>query len=208
MQVRKLLAGLAVGLAAQAAMAVPSLTFIIDGDTFNTPFSITNSSDAGEKIVRFQLNLGGTGYVFDTVTGGAPGNGSAGTAFQASGGTGATTGLQNTADPVDGGTVLDKFFTGFDAGETFSWLIDVDPADPQVGATVFGNSLIGASIFIDFNDGQRLSGALFAVPNNSDASQFQATGITQTPNDLPEPASMALVGLALGAGALVRRRRA
>jgi len=205
MLIRKLLTGLSLGVAAQAALATPSLTFIIDGDTFNQPFSITNSSTASEKIIRFQINLAGTGTVWDPVDGGPPGNGSAGTPFQAVAGTGATTGLQVSADPVDGGTVLDKFFNDFDAGETFSWLLDVDK---PASATVFGNELIGATIFIDFSDGQRLSGALFGVAGNSDASQFQATGITRTPNDLPEPASMALVGLALGAGAMVRRRRA
>lgn len=207
MSIRKLLTVLSLGVAAQAAQAVPALTFIIDGDTFTQPYLITNSSSAGEMIIRFQLSLAGTAYVFDPATGGPPGNGTAGTPFSAFGGTGATTGLIASADPVDGGTLLDKSFSDFDAGENFQWLIDVDPSDPSASPTVFGNSLIGAQIFIDFSDGQRLSGALFAVPGNSDASQFIATGITTTPR-LPEPASLALVGLALGAGAFVRRRRA
>jgi hypothetical protein len=54
-----------------AAQAIPSLSFIIDGDTFNNPYRITNNSSAGESVTRFILNLGTIGaggpFCFDTV---------------------------------------------------------------------------------------------------------------------------------------------
>ena len=84
-------------LAAAASQAVPLLSFIIDGDTFTQPYSITNSSTGAEKVTRFQLNLSTIGsgtFCFDTETNtNCNGSNNNGVAFAAAGGTGATTGL-------------------------------------------------------------------------------------------------------------------
>ena len=193
-------------LAAGAAQATPSLSFIIDGDTFNNPYSITNNSTAGETVLRFNLNLAsattGGPYCFDTVSGG-PCNPSpqSPTAFQPVGGTNITTGLTSPASVTDGAQVLDLFFNNFNAGETFSWNIDVDSA---TAFTTLGSDLIGASAFIDFSNGQRLFGSLLAVNGDPNAAQFSVTGIVPTPS-VPELATLALMAIA-GLGFMRRKR--
>lgn len=192
-------------LAPMPALAVPSLSFLIDGDTFTQPFSFTNNSDAGEMITAFSIDLAGTGLVFDPVNGGAPGNGSDGTAFAATGGTDLLTGLTgNTV--VDGGTTLDILFNDFDQGETFSFVLDVDPTDINASPTVFGNQMIGATAAINFSDGQQLIGVFAAVGGNPDASAFTATGIRPIP-PIPLPAPALLTLTALGTLGAMRFRR-
>lgn len=205
MKLKSTLAALGLGLAVSAASATPSLFFLIDGDTFTQPFSITNNSTAGERVTRFQLDISPAGMVWDPVDLGPPGNGTAGTPFSPVGSDGATTGLVPTGGPADGATLLDLSFTGFDAGETFRWNLDIDGASGSP-VTVPGNLLIGSLATIDFSDGQRLLGVLSAVAGNSDASQFVVTGITVTPASLP--GTLALAGLALGALGVAGRKRA
>lgn len=196
-------------LAAGAAQAIPSLSFIIDGDTFNNPYSITNNSTAGETVLRFNLDLGtatsGGAYCFDTISGGPcnPDNNQSPAAFQSLGGTNVTTGLTAPATVADGTQVLDLFFNDFNAGETYSWYIDVDSA---TSFSTYGNNLIGATAFIDFSNGQRLFGSLFAVDGNPDAAQFTVTGTAPTPS-IPEPGTLALMALA-GLGFIRRRKQA
>mgnify|MGYP000331898566 CR=1 FL=1 len=192
------------------ASAVPSLTFIIDGDTFSQPYAITNSSTAGERVVRFQLDLSTIAprsFCYDTVDNANCNSGSvnAGVAFAATGGTGASTGLVGAPVVADATKLLDISFNNFDAGETFEWVIDVDEANGVIAdQTVSGNELIGATALVDFSDGQRLTGVLAAVPGNDLASQFTVTGTGPIP--IPEPTSLALLGLGLGALGFIRRQ--
>ncbi len=202
-----LIAGL---LAAAAAHAVPQLTFIIDGNTFTQPYSIKNSSTAGEQVLRFQLNLAtvGTGvFCFDTVSNtSCNGSNNGGVPFTPVGSSGATTGLVGAPVVADGSQLLDISFNDFNAGETFQWDIDVDQVGSVDDQTVTGNELIGATAIIDFSDGQRLTGFLAAVAGNLDASQFTVTGITTTPT-IPEPGSLLLVGAAIAGLVATKRRR-
>ncbi|HEV2612844.1 MAG TPA: PEP-CTERM sorting domain-containing protein [Noviherbaspirillum sp.] len=193
-------------LSAGAAQAIPSLSFIIDGDTFNNPYSITNNSTAGETVTRFSLNLGtipsGGPFCFDTVNGG-PCNPSpqSPTPFSPVGSTGVTTGLTSPAVVSDGAQILDLFFNDFNPGETFSWNIDIDSAS---AFTTLGSQLIGATAFVDFSNGQRLLGSLLAVAGNPDATQFTVTGVVPV-GRVPEPSTMAL--MALAGLAFLRRRK-
>jgi hypothetical protein len=201
------LAGAVSMTAAAPAQADGNLFFLIDGDTFTQPFAITNNSTAGETILEFGFNLAGTGVVFDPEDFGPPGNNTFGTAFTPQGGSDVTTGLVNPVNVVDGSTFFKMNFTDFGIGETFSWLLDVDPADPFAPTpTIFGNDLIGAAVYVDFSNGMRGSGLIEAVAGNSDAGQLVIRTFTPTPG-IPEPATWAMMIAGFGfAGAALRRR--
>jgi hypothetical protein len=200
------LAGALTMAVAAPAQADGSLFFLIDGDTFDQPFAITNNSTAGETILEFGFDLTGTGVVFDPVDGGPPDNGTLGTPFTPQGGSDVTTGLVNPVNVVDGSTFFKMNFTDFGVGETFSWLLDVDPADPLASPTVFGNNLIGALVYVDFSNGLRGSGLIEAVAGNDDAGQLVIRTFTPTPT-IPEPSTWAMMIAGFGfAGAALRRR--
>lgn len=195
--------GLAVGLAmlvAGPAQAATSMSVIMDGNTFNSPFSISNNSNAGETLLSFGLDLGGAGaFCFDTVLGG-PCNNSTNDAgpFTPVGNSDLTTGLLASA-VVDGGTTLGLTFNDFDPLEDFIFTLDVDrPGNGSV--RVLGSDLIGATAKASFSNGTTLSGVFGAIEGNPDASGFRITTI-------PIPAGLPLLLTALGGlGFLMRRR--
>lgn len=200
------------GILASLTLAAPAhadgnLFFLIDGDTFTQPFSITNNSTAGERVLGFGFDLAGTGVVFDPEDLGPPGNNTAGTPFTPQGGSDVTTGLVNPVNVVDGSTFFQMAFTDFQVGETFSWLLDVDPSDPNASPTIFGNQLIGATVWVDFSNGLRGTGLIEAVPGNGDAGQLFIRTFTPSPG-VPEPAAWAMMLGGFGlVGASMRRRR-
>jgi len=181
------------------AVAAPSIFFLIDGDTFASPFSVENSSDAGELVTRMFIDLSATDLFFDTVNGGVP-NDSLAVPFTPTDGSEITTGQFFDA-VVDGGKTLDVRFNDFDPMEAFTFDIDVDFVDV---ATVFGNEMIGALVFFEFSDGTALSGPISAVTGNPDAGQFTATGMDRAP-EVPIPGAGILLGSAI-AGFVARKR--
>ena len=196
----------AVSLAAPAH-ADGNLFFLIDGDTFTQPFSITNNSTDSERVLGFGFDLSGTGVVFDPVNGGPPGNGTLGTPFTPLGGSDVTTGLVPPVNVVDGSTFFQMAFTDFQVAESFTWLLDVDPADPAASPTIFGNQLIGATVWVDFSNGLRGTGLIEAVQGNADAGQLFIRTFTPSPG-VPEPAAWAMMLGGFGiVGAAMRRRK-
>lgn len=194
-----------------AVMATPAsanggLSFIIDGDTFDQPYSVTNNSTAGEKVLRFGFDLTGTDYIFDTVTGGPPGNGTVGVPFTPRGMTGTDTGLVTPVTVADGAAFFQIDFTNFTVGKTFSWDIDIDPANPNRSATVLGSNLIGAKAFVDFSNGLRGNGLLQAVSGRRQAAAFNIITLTPTPS-VPEPTTWVMMLLGFGAVGYAMRRK-
>lgn len=205
MTIRKTLLALA-GAVSAAAIAVPAqadgvLNFVILGDTFFDPFTITNNSTAGETVVGFGLSLVSP-FGFDTAQDGFGINNSR--AFTPVGGSGVTTGYTGPASFADGSTSIAFTFNNFNVGESFVWDIDVD-GPSQI--TVLGSDLIGSSAYVDFSNGLRGLGVLEAVPGNSTGAQFVVRTFVTTPG-VPEPASWAMLLMGFGAVGTAMRRKA
>lgn len=198
---KKFAIALAAGAAAIAtpAQADGGLTFVIDGDTFSNPYTITNTSTAGETVVGFGIQLIAP-FGFDTVNGGFGIDQSV--AFAPLGGTDVITGYTGPASFADGVNAINFTFNNFGVGESFIWDIDVDR--PNV-ATVFGNELIGSTGYADFSNGLRGNGVFEAFGNTG--AQFVIKTFTPRPN-VPEPATWAMLVLGFGVlGTALRRTR-
>ena len=126
--------------------------FRAEGDTFVQPFRLTNNANDGERVTQFELDLTPLGLIFDE-------DGLTGKPFTALNGTDASTGVTGTS--LDStGQILTVTFDGasFTPGETLEFVIDVDLAPETqggapIGASVFGNDLIGALVQVDFTPG-------------------------------------------------------
>lgn len=192
--------------AAAAALSLPTLaqaktgvTFLIVGDTLTSPFTFTNTSDAGEDIVGFGFDLStltDANYLFDTEGGGS-------TPFAPVNGSDVTTGLVSLPNIPDNAKAFQIAFSHFDPGESFAYRIDVDI---NAGGSIGGQRLIGAKVFFDFSDGTRSEGFLRAVPGRPNASTFVTERIVNTA--VPEPTTWALLIAGFGlTGSAVRRAR-
>lgn len=202
MQIRTLLAAAAMAAALPAvAHATPGVTFLIDGNTASSSYSFTNTSLAGQKLTAFGFDLStipaarpGSRIFFDTNGGGQQ--------FYAQGGTGSTTGLLSSPLVPDEAQAFELGFNDFDVGETFRFLIDIDSSSTTA---VWGDDLIGASVWFMFDNKTKVEGKLYAVAGKPNAAQFVTDRITSA---VPEPATWAMMITGFGmAGSALRRRR-
>ena len=184
------------GLSGPAA-ADGGLTFIVSGDTFDQPFTIINTSTAGETVIGFGLKLLPP-FGFDTVDGGFGVDASL--PFTMMGGSGVATGYTGPTSFADGVGALAFTFTNFTVGKSFSWSIDVD--SPGV-ATVFGNELLGASVYVDFSNGTRGTGVLEAIAGDPEGTRL----VIRSLGGVPEPATWALLIAGFGMIGVSLRRR-
>ncbi len=195
-------AGILSAVLATPAVADGGLTFVVTGDTFNQPYSITNTSTAGETVLGFGISLIAP-FGFDVVSGGFGTDNPA--AFQSVGTTAATTGLTSVSTVNDGDNMLAFMFNNFGVGETYSWLIDVDHPT-CCGGTVIANELIGSMGYADFSNGLRGLGTFQAIMGDPSGAQFVITTFTPSPG-VPEPATWAMMLFGFGAiGSAIRRK--
>lgn len=183
--------------------ALIDIGFIVDGDTYNVPFTIENNSGAGLDITRFAFDLRPRSEQFLCFDeGGSDCHPSAGRSFtiQAGDDVGYLSNLVTDAvGGIDSFDFLSVSFDDFNPGEIFSWLIDIDD-DPD--GSVFGNDLIGSTFLVEMSNGLTYQGVLEGVDGNIDASQLRIIGeslqsIDESVNRVPEPNSIFMLSIAL-----------
>ena len=191
----------------------------IDASTYGGgTMTIANESGSGQTITSVTFDLAPSllpAMVFDPV--GSAGD-QLGKGFDANSGA-ATVGLV-TADAATGAPpfgspfgnggyeTLTIEFGDFDAGETFGFSVDIDPASIEGSATtgsagsVSGLELSGSTVTVGFSDGTSYTGALFAdnqdggAPSAGGAEALVRAGLAAAPT-----LSIAGVSLALDAQA-------
>ena len=139
-----------------------NIEFRVDGDTFQQPFTITNTSaTANEQITRLTVDVAPAGLIFDEDAG-------TGQPFEV---VGDNSVINATGTVLEGGTQLEITFDQFNPGDTFQFLIDLDPATGNA-RSVFGDDLIPSTVTFETSAGQTRSGTMIGDPDLPDASQF------------------------------------
>lgn len=191
----------ALGVVSAPTFASPAASgLIISGTTFgtNNAFRFKNDSTSGEKIVSLSWNLTPVGGFFDT-TDSAPGGSSSPLAVSAAS---ASVGHAFPNDAIqDGLSLLTINFSDFDAGETFIFGVDTDFFSCLDCSGINGEGFIYATATALFSDGQSRIGTYVAATVPDFGSQVSIT----SPNNVPEPGNLALVGVALAGLASIRR---
>lgn len=174
----------------------------------------------GLQIEQIGINLGGSGLIFDTVTGGPGALLGQGIGTVAGGALTGFAGASPSNAALDGGTVLTLAFTDFAVGEAYSHTGDVDQTASCAGlgpiatgicitanATNTGPELAGIQLLVTLGGPGYVTTTLpgvFAANGVLGALVAQANWsgeVTMT----PEPGTWAVVLAGLGAVALGRR---
>lgn len=154
-------------------------------------FTLTNTSDIGITIEQVSIDLGPAGLFLDTsVASGFPFTPDAGAAL---------TGFTTVSGDSVGSTLLTMVFTDFDPGDSFTFFTDVD--DGSGSGIVTGAEFAGTLLNVEF-DGSiplTLRSAAYA-----ETGEFEA--VAEIASSVPEPTTIALMGLGL-AGLGFRRRK-
>ncbi len=186
---------------AGAEAATVGATLVISGNTNVPTFALTNDS-AAARLERFTFTIGHASRGFDYVQ-------------QLTAPTGGTATL-NSPDDVNNferSQIIDIAFTGFSAGDTISFVADVDNetanATLDYRNTFFNNGTQANAVFTAFfGGGEVLSLTLPDQTAGRTSYSFSLSGpAAGTPTPVPAPAAAPLLVAALGALAVARRRR-
>lgn len=189
---------LSLSLNAKAAMI--EIGFTIDGNTWNNPFVVENNSSSGLDILQFALDLrpnANSFLCFDEVVNSCHNSG--GLNFKSVGSDDVgflSYSVVDASGGIEEADFLSVAFNGFNPGESFSWLIDVDD-NPD--GSVFGNDLIGSLFYVEMSDGITYQGVIEGIAGNDDAGELVLKGVSTTTignaiNSVPEPSSIFLFG--------------
>ncbi|UCV27173.1 PEP-CTERM sorting domain-containing protein [Ferribacterium limneticum] len=190
------------GVLSSPVFASPAASgLIISGTTFDTndAFRFTNNSTSGETILSLTWNLTAIGGFFDT-TSIAPGASSTPLALSSSSSAVGAIFPDNAAQ--NGLQTLTINFTDFNPGETLIFGVDTDFLSCLDCAGINGNGFINATATAIFSDGQARIGTYTATSAQGFGSEVSIT----TPTAIPEPGSMALLGLGLAGLGAIRRK--
>lgn len=190
----------ALGLAAASHAQVTGYTLVISSNANVPTLQLTNNADPSITLTGVTLTIGNTAYNYDAAYNEVVG--ATGIAF-----------TRLSPDNIDSGSARADFvqysFTGFDAGETFQFDVDVDidsaNTTEDYRVILFNNGTApNAQLTVNFSNGGVLTQTLEDQSPNATSFTFsQTTGLAA-----PEPGTLALLGLgALPiAGAVIRRR--
>ena len=200
----RLFAAAALALSFSQASAVPLANgVILDGTTFGTDnsFQFTNTSTSGEQIVSILWDLAPINGFFDVTTAN-PGNSPSGPSV--SGTTSAMSWSFPAPSVLDGSSLLQINFAGFDAGETFIFGVDTDLFSSIDAFGIEGTQFIGATATAVFSDGTATQGTY--VASSQPGIGVEVDIVNVVPNPVPAPAALFLLGAGLIGMGVLRRR--
>ena len=193
-----------------SASSSVSGTALYQGGVFGDWTIGFTSSDPGFKLNSVNINLAPAGLFLDTTL--APPGATLPAPFVPTSGvvsTGFTSITPGTAAAQNGATAYTLNFSSFDSGDSFGYSVDVDQCSGVLNvpcSIVTGAEFAGATITFNFGTASDSYSQTVAFANLlSTGNDFDAAASFRS--EVPEPATWAMLGTALTAIGLLRRKR-